>query len=143
MEHLIFSRAAVRRILNLGIYVNSIKVEVWASVVWVQVQHRRPFFMSKKAFTNHFREWRKASGQGLSVQWLPVPRAYGVRGSTGSRYLVRLEGDQISCTCADYRQQHEAWGRGCCKHGYAVLAQLGYGSLTEYQAARQRQLTTA
>ncbi|MBD0269570.1 MAG: hypothetical protein ICV77_14905, partial [Cyanobacteria bacterium Co-bin8] len=33
----------------------------------------------------------------------------------------------------------QAFGRGCCKHGYAVLNYLGFDSLRTYLKEEQRQ----
>jgi hypothetical protein len=43
----------------------------------------------------------------------------------------------VFCTCDDFNNQLEFWGRGCCKHGYAVLAHLGFGSLRDYMTAKK------
>jgi predicted nucleic acid-binding Zn finger protein len=40
--------------------------------------------------------------------------------------------DGVFCECQDYQNQIDLLGRGCCKHGYAVLAQLGMASLSDY-----------
>jgi hypothetical protein len=44
------------------------------------------------------------------------------------------------CTCDDFNNQLEFFGRGCCKHGYAVLNSLGCQSLEHYLAAVSERL---
>lgn len=51
----------------------------------------------------------------------------------GTLYTVYLEHHDLRCQCPDYHNQMAVLGKGCCKHGYAVLFYLGYDSLKEYQ----------
>lgn len=42
----------------------------------------------------------------------------------------------ISCTCEDMKAQLNMFGKGCCKHAYAVLNLLGYKSLKQFAQGR-------
>jgi hypothetical protein len=54
-------------------------------------------------------------------------------------YQVTVTKEAVCCTCPDWKHQAEAFGRQtvCCKHGYAVLAQLKFDSLRDYLKAWQ------
>lgn len=84
----------------------------------------------KQAFVSR----RKARARALTVTpWLMTPGHWTVRNETkGTTYDVVEYPTAIYCTCADYGNQLEAFGQGCCKHGYSVLNQLGFNSLSEY-----------
>jgi predicted nucleic acid-binding Zn finger protein len=49
-----------------------------------------------------------------------------------THYRVVARGDGVFCACDDFNNQLAFFGRGCCKHGYAVLGYLGLGSLADY-----------
>lgn len=129
-KNFIYSRAAVARML--GIASNLVKkVEVWANCIFVIIVGRRPRFWKKSSFTNHFVTNRQAAS-----------RYYEVAANSDSRFEVwnnkssyRLEAlqDRIQCPCNDYQNQQLIFkGKGCCKHGYAVLKFLGFDRLSEY-----------
>lgn len=133
---LIFSASAVRRMLRLAASV-AIQIREFGWVVWVWVAGSRPTFMSKRAFYQHFVDRRKADAQGLKVVQ-QTRRNFAVSNpAKGSAYTVTL-GTAASCTCDDFINQIKFLQRGCCKHGYAVLQQLGFSSLANYQQAVAR-----
>jgi hypothetical protein len=80
-------------------------------------------------------EHRKAQAEDLEVtDWLRDPPRFTVTNpETESHHLVTCLPDRVVCNCEDYHWQIEFFGRGCCKHGYAALAYLGYDSLGDYQ----------
>lgn len=141
--NLIYSAAAVRRMVGDRFPV--VRVERWWKVCLVVFKGCRPRFISRAAFLKHFVEWRKAQSHALKVtQWL-VPGG-SPKENRGSRFTVRNESKDsayvidcsssgLVCTCEDYQNQMQFLGKGCCKHGYAVLAHLGFNSLQHYLAA--------
>jgi hypothetical protein len=134
-SNILYSVSSVKRLLGLGDRI-LVKIQEFAKVVWVWVQGKRPTFISKKAFKQHFVDRRKAQAKGLTVTRNGFnSSAYSVRNEArNTSYKVILGNSAIACECEDYRNQTEFFGRGVCKHGYAVLAQLGYSSLKDYLA---------
>jgi hypothetical protein len=55
----------------------------------------------------------------------------------GSQYCATPYSDRIECACADYANQLRFYGRGVCKHGYAVLHTLGFSDLRSYLAGEK------
>jgi hypothetical protein len=132
-SNLLYSVAAARRVLGLR---SSTPVEMreFFKVIWVWAKGRRPTFISKSAFKIHFVEHRKAESRDLDVTQCPhQPTRYIVSNKLkGSSYVVDCSPTQLECTCEDYKMQQQIFGRGCCKHGYAVLSYLGFNSLESY-----------
>jgi hypothetical protein len=132
---LIFTKAAAARILGVK-PAAIVSYRVWAFTVWVHVKGCRPTLVSKKAFYADFVEFRKAGGQALKNQArCSGHKTYTVPSSLGGAYTVDL--GAMACECEDYKKQLENLGGGACKHSYAVLALLGFGTLAEYQATRR------
>jgi hypothetical protein len=118
----------------LGVALKSIKkLSVWWKVVWVYVEGQRPRIVSKKLFFNAFIAARKAAAQGAKVEKLPL--VGGVRvtseGSDQPHFVKTLK-TSLPCDCQDYTSQVQIFGKGCCKHGYAYLATLGFKSLSDF-----------
>jgi hypothetical protein len=136
-SQLLYSASAVRRMFRIASGV-AVVVKEWAFVVWIWVKGQRPRFISKKAFKAHFVAFRRQQSQGLQVtKQLLESQRYTVRNLVKeSVYEVYLYPDRISCSCDDFSNQVAFLGRGCCKHGYAVLSHCGFGSLAEYVAAQ-------
>lgn len=135
-SNLVYSSSAAARILGI-VYQKRIVVKEWFSVVWVWVQGYRPRFVSKSAFKQHFVNWRKAAARALAVIPWHDDKTYTVTNyKKGSRYNVRCHKDMITCNCDDYQNQLKFLGKGCCKHGYAVLNHLGHSSLESYLSAQ-------
>lgn len=136
--NILYSSSSVRRLLGLG---SSTKVELkeFVHVIWVWVKGKRPTFISKRLFKQHFVEWRKSQARGLKVtERLDVANHYTVRNERkNTAYIIEARSNGLFCTCDDLNNQLEFWGKGCCKHGYAVLSHLGFGSLSEYIAAQK------
>jgi len=136
--NILYSAAAVRRLLGLR---SSAQVELkeFARVIWVWVKGQRPTFISKAVFKQHFAEWRKAQSKNLKVtERLDRPNTYTVRNEySETTYILETRSDGVFCICDDFNNQLEFFGRGCCKHGYAVLRHLGFGSLNEYITAQK------
>lgn len=132
-ENLVFSVSAARRLLSVVQGV-SIQIREFFKVVWVWVKGKRPTFVSKQAFKQHFVDRRRAAARALTAtQWVDQPRYFTVRNeSKSSTYQLEAFRDRIECQCDDYKNQIQFIGRGCCKHGYAVLNRLGFSSLAHY-----------
>jgi hypothetical protein len=136
--NILYSAAAVRRILGLR---SSAQVELreFAKVIWVWVKGQRPTFISKRVFKAHFAEWRKAQSKNLKVtERLDRSNTYTVRNEyRDTTYILETRSDGVFCTCDDLNNQLEFFNQGCCKHGYAVLSHLGFGSLRDYITAQK------
>ena len=143
-SNLIYSAAALRRMWGLMYRrLHEIQVREWWSVVWVWVPGYRPRFVPKAEFKRHFVEWRRQAARALRVvAWSdPATGRFTVHNrEKGSSYVVEVSDHEVSCTCDDYSNQLKFVGKGCCKHGYAVLGQLGFSSLGEYLGLCQQRL---
>ena len=144
--NLFFNLASVARIAEAPI--DSIdRFEVWESLVAVVFKKGwglRPKFLSKKAFYSSFVEDRKARSRLIEVTPNPFAnRVYTARNTTSNHSYTVIVSDAIECQCADYRSQISFVGRGCCKHGYAVLRSLGFSSLSDFQAIERMKRTPA
>lgn len=137
--NILYSVAAARRIL--GIYYPEIKVsiQVWAKVVLVISDGRRPRFISKKVFHQHFVDWRKEQAKALVVQRHELlTRSFNVvNPKKDSTYRVVACKDALHCECEDYKNQIGFWGKAMCKHSFATLDFIGYRSFADYLAAQQ------
>jgi hypothetical protein len=137
-QNILYSSSAIARILNVAASA-VVKFDVFAKVIWVYIKGQRPKFLSKRLFTQHFVDRRKAEARGLTVTRHALDRSrFTVRNeSKGTLYQVLTTSSGLICECEDYQNQLRFFGRGCCKHGYAVLTQLGYTDLRSYLAAQQ------
>lgn len=133
-SNLIFSKAAASRILDIS--KNLIAgFKIFSRVCWVWVRGVRPTFISKIDFLKHFAEYRQEQAKSIPVSvWPDMPNWFKAEGSNDV-YPVVLETSGPECACEDYKNQIILHGKGVCKHGYAVLKHLGYGSLREFLAA--------
>ena len=134
-QNLLYSVAAARRIL--GIYYPEIKVviQVWAKVILVISDGRRPRFISKRVFRQHFVDRRKQEARALEVHQVNRHTFTVVNEAKGSHYEVSAIAGRVFCSCKDYKNQLNFFGKAACKHSYAVLAQFGYANLSDYIAA--------
>lgn len=64
--NILYSAAAVRRLLGLGAWVE-VQIREFAWVIWVWVKGRRPTFIGKARFRQHFVDWRRRQGAALVV----------------------------------------------------------------------------
>lgn len=142
-SQLLYSAAAIRRLLNLPTS-TTVQIREFGQVLWVWVKGQRPTFISKADLKQHFVERRQEDAKQLTViDWRRTPERYTVSSQNGDKdYLVSCSHRELACTCTDYQRQLATFGRGCCKHGYAVLRHLGYSSLQAYQRDRTPQSRT-
>lgn len=134
---MIFSLASVSRIANVPTHLID-RFEIWEKVVFVVFQkgHRlSPQFLSKKEFFTSFVDARKAKSRSIVITKNAFNEGlYTARNTTnGHTYQLTCTDNNIACQCKDYKDQIDLMGRGCCKHGYALLNLLGFTSLIEWQ----------
>lgn len=134
--NILYSKAAAAMVLCVP--ASQVRqVRKFAFVAWVWVRGQRPRFVSLAAFKQAFVMRRMKAATALKAeQWPGAPRYFTVSNADkGSRYPVDLGEAGPVCRCEDFKNQQQFWGRGVCKHGYAVLQALGFGSLREYLSA--------
>jgi predicted nucleic acid-binding Zn finger protein len=130
---LVYSVSAARRIFAIPSGVRMRVVKFWRCI-WLSVAGQRPRFVSLSVFKAHFTERRMRAAQQLTVSqsrphWFTVANP-----AKASSYAVVVVGSGPVCECQDYRNQAVLLGKAVCKHSYAVLTALGYGSLSAYLA---------
>ena len=91
----------------------------------------------KEEFMKEFVAKRKRSSVKVSIAEHPFKKSEYIATSSNDNVFYSLvpQSDRVTCTCMDYQHQVERLGRGCCKHGYALLAKFGYDSLKDYVLA--------
>jgi len=124
---LLFNASSTRRILGLAPS-TQVKIQVWDKVIWVWVKGKRPTLISKKRYYQEFSRYRKQGGEQVKVYFANGFKAEGAK----ETYSLDPQENYIDCNCFDMKQQKEVWGKGCCKHGYALLEMFGYKSLQDY-----------
>jgi hypothetical protein len=129
--NILYSVAAVKRLLGLPNEA-AVKIRKFFRVIWVWVKGRRPTFISKSKFHQHFVDRRRADAQDVNIRDLYDGSYAAFSIMSGRQYRVIPDDRAIACNCEDYGNQLRFFGRGVCKHGYAVLAHLGYSSLKDY-----------
>ena len=135
--NIMFSKAAAAKVMCCAAS-DILQVRKFAFVAWVWVRGQRPRFVSLKAFKIAFVMRRMRAAVALKAeQWDNIPAYFTVRNEEkGSSYPVEMCSYGPKCECEDYRNQKKFFGKGVCKHGYAALGVLGYGSLGSYLEAR-------
>lgn len=129
--NILFSVSAVRRMLGLDSKA-TIQIREFFKVIWVWIKGKRPTFISKTAFKQHFVDRRKADAQDVRVRAIEDGSYTAFSIMSGRQYSLKATEKAIACTCEDYYNQIQFFGRGVCKHGYAVLNFLGFNSLKDY-----------
>jgi predicted nucleic acid-binding Zn finger protein len=128
-HNIIYSIAAAQRILGIksGVY----EIRVWAWVVLVRgLNFCR--FMSKKAFLKHFADRRREEGKNIDLVIDDQDDRHFTALGKKNFYQLHTTPIGVNCTCEDYSNQIQFFGKAVCKHGYAVLSHLGFNTLTEY-----------
>ena len=110
-----------------------------AFVTWKADDGQCSGFIPKAKFVELFIGDRKARARGIQVtENAFYPGYYTAYNSySESRYNLKASTDTIQCQCPDYQKQLERFGKGCCKHGYAVLNAQGFKSLADYIEAKR------
>ena len=137
-RNFVYSKAAVARILDIKVQAIA-RWEIWAYVCFVHVRGQRPTFMSKKAFREHFVDWRIEQSRFLCVAQVNREHYRVINPKKNTAYSVWAYEDGFDCECEDYKNQVMIFnGKACCKHAYGVLTWLGYNRLSDYVAAQAR-----
>ncbi len=137
-KNFVYSASAAARLLGVSVYAIA-RFEVWAYVCFVHVRGQRPTFISKKAFRQHFVDWRIERSRSLCVAQVNREHYRVVNPKKNSVYSVWAFEDGFDCECEDYKNQVMIFnGKACCKHAYGVLAWLGYNRLSDYISAHAR-----
>jgi len=93
-------------------------------------------YLTEKDFKVSYAQERKARSRALTVtQRLDDECMFTVRNENKkTAYTVDCLGQALRCNCPDFDISTKVMktDKVCCKHGYAVLGILGYGSLKEY-----------
>jgi len=132
-EAFIFTKTAAGAILG-GV---CSRLEVWANCVWAIVianGKKLVRFISKRRFMEYFAQSRKERSFGIPITHI-VGNHYQAVSSRGDRlYNLLIFRTSVECDCDDYKNQVSLFGNKpkCCKHGYALLNRLGYGSLRQW-----------
>ncbi|WP_146141123.1 hypothetical protein [Stenomitos frigidus] len=131
----LYSAAATRRLLANA--TRTIQIREFFYVVWVWVKGQRPTFISKRRYKTEFVASRQRAARALQV----ISQHHGYFGIvytvTSSQpaqpaYQVEVAGTHIACTCEDWANQIDRFGKAVCKHGYATLQHLGHETLAAY-----------
>ena len=156
---MLINKAAARRILTSdGLDITKIislqihnSAQTTVRVIY-RVRHVGPCstLISRERFIDDFIRVRREAGRLLAEhadRLVQVSQGtYSCWGSAGDHYTIVLGRDGVFCDCQDFTSQMMAHGKGCCKHGYAVLMRGGYGSLQAYlddvQSDHDAELTT-
>ncbi|PSB06070.1 hypothetical protein C7B62_23770 [Pleurocapsa sp. CCALA 161] len=137
-SNFVYSKSAAARILNVKPY-EIVRFEVWYKVCFVKVKGQRPTFISKKAFKQHFVDWRIEQSRSLCTAQVNQEHFRVINPRKSTAYSVYLFEDGLDCECEDYKNQVLIFnGKACCKHNYAVLTWLGYNRLKDYIIANAR-----
>ena len=135
----VYSKAAAARILGIKVFVIA-RFEIWHKVCFVHVRGQRPTFMSKKAFKQHFVDWRIQQGRLMCVSQVNQEHFRVINPRNSNAYSVFVYADSFDCECHDYQNQITIFGgdKACCKHAYGVLTWLGFNRLSDYIEAKQK-----
>jgi hypothetical protein len=132
---LVFNRSAVARILKIS-HNLIVRFEEWANCIFLIIKGQRPRFWTKKDYRNNFAQFRKQESSNLSVTRLDLHNFQVKNSTTNSLHYLEAKPKTIHCNCRDYHNQLDLievmGGTAFCKHGYAVLALLGFDRLSDY-----------
>ena len=151
-DNYIYSKSALARVLNINPKL-IVRLEAWASVVFVVIKGKRPTFISKKVFKKEFIDFRKRNSELIKItphavsQTLFLGQSKPKKSKDEQPKLHKLEifttYDNLiksRCDCEDYKNLKERrfyLNRELgkidlkCKHQLALESFLG-GSLTDY-----------
>lgn len=91
------------------------------------------YFVALSRYKEYFVESRKRRASQVIIDFANN-KTVAYNRENGNNYQLIKETNAIYCECEDYKNQRAAFNTGCCKHGYALLNQLGFNSLAEYVA---------
>jgi hypothetical protein len=96
------------------------------------------YFVALSRYKEYFVESRKQRASQVIIDF-SNNRTVAYNRENGNNYQLIKEVNGIYCECEDYSNQRKAFNTGCCKHGYALLNQLGFSSLAEYVENQAKQ----
>jgi hypothetical protein len=102
-EKLIYSKTAASRMLNC--LTHQVSIEVWDKIILVKARGRRPTFISKKAFQQHFVEIRKQKAVDVNLYQQSATEWLAQSPDSKTYHNIEIKSDRIHCTCEDYRNQ--------------------------------------
>jgi len=112
---------------------HQVSVEVWDKIVLAKAKGRRPTFISKRAFQQHFVEIRKQKALDVTLYQQSDTEWIAQSPDSKTYHNIDITNRRITCTCEDYKNQHQILGTACCKHIYSLLFQNGFDPLRDYQ----------
>jgi hypothetical protein len=131
-EKLIYSKTAASRMLNC--LPHQVSIEVWDKIVLAKAKGRRPRFISKRAFQQHFVDIRKQKAVDVTLYQQSATEWLAQSPDSKTYHNIEISNHRITCTCEDYRNQQQILGNACCKHIYSLLLQNGFNSLRDFQS---------
>lgn len=132
IENYIFTRSAAERILELPAF-SIQQIKVYSNAILAKNKQQHLYTMEREWFLHDFAQSRINKAFKLKVEKTNYSNLYRVTNPENKhQYPVRLISEKVECKCRDYQKQQEILGKGCCKHGYAVLNSLGYKHLEDY-----------
>jgi SWIM zinc finger len=91
-------------------------------------------FIKEDWLKHAFVELRKLGAKNVSLNKVSTFTYFANSGD--EIHVVKIEGKKIGCNCEDMKYQLNTFGKGCCKHSYAILNLLGYNSLKQFAQNR-------
>ena len=131
---MIYTKANVARTLG-AIYSRVKKVVEFWKVCLVVVKGQRATFVSKKKLREMFVAFRKEGAKHVTIHQIAPCEFQAMSSQIDDVYDITVNNKGVRCSCKDWEHQYENFGKGVCKHGYAALNLLGFGSLAEYLAS--------
>lgn len=128
---LLFSKTATARILNVERFMIE-RIQVWDKTIWVKMRGEKPQLISQNIYFNHFVTYRQKNSTNLIAIKEDTAKWQVINPQKETWNIVNLVGDRLTCTCEDYKNQINILKRGCCKHCYKVLNEIGCHSLSDY-----------
>jgi hypothetical protein len=112
---------------------HQVSIEVWDKIVLAKAKGRRPVFMSKRVFQEHFVKIRKQKAVDVTLYQQSSTEWIGKSPDSKTYHNIEIANNHIHCTCEDYRNQQQVLGNASCKDIYSLLFQNGFNSLRDYQ----------
>lgn len=134
---MIYTKAAVARLLGVA-ESKIVQMSVWWSGFWILIKGRSPRLYSKKMFRKHFADIRRKQSYGLAVESHGVSGRYTVKGDRTHEVIESVARKTYTCDCKDHGTIAQLFGKGACKHIYAVLGYQGFTKLSDRWMASDR-----
>lgn len=134
---LIYTKAAIARLLGV-VESKIVKTVIWWSGFWILIKGRSPRLYSKKMFRQHFADIRRKQSYGLAVECHGVSGRYTVKGDRSHEVIESASRKTYTCDCKDHGILASVFGKGACKHIYAVLSYQGFAKLSDRWLALDR-----